>query len=340
MVVKPYIYTLLISSTLAMHSHVSNASGEYDPINDKKIAIQKGTDILTQDYIDSLINHSQEVQQKALASYEPSNKPVGLPSVRHYKILISESMGDTALNALLKEYQHRNDVSFVIRGLLPTERTFNDAAQRIMRLMQGFKQVPNISLDPRPFSYMNTETVPHLLAYDGDHVIASVSGLTNIPWVNQQLADGNQGDLGSYGNQVKISERHIEDILKERVEACLKMVEMSHRADHKPNQLSGGQKQRLAIARGLYKQGDVLLFDDVFSALDLQTEQLIVQSLLGKKGKTIIISTHRMAIIDYMDKILLLNNGELTAFDTPDIIKQHFADELHEILNTHEVDLV
>ena len=224
MVTKPYIYTLLISSTLAMHSHTSNASGEYDSINDKQIAIQKGTDILTQNYIDKLILNSKEMQQNALASHEPINKEIGIAPMRHYKILISDSMGEDALNALFKEYQYRDDVSFVIRGLLPTERTFNDAAQRIMRLMQGFEQIPNISLDPRPFSHMNTETVPHLLAYDGDRVIASVSGLTNIPWLKQQVSDGNTGDLGSYGSQVKISERHIEDILKERIDALDKQA--------------------------------------------------------------------------------------------------------------------
>ena len=224
MVTKLSIYTLLISSTLAMHSHTSNASGEYDSINDKQTAIQKGTDILTQDYIDNLILNSKEIQLNALASHESIKREISIAPMRHYKILISDSMGGDALNTLFKEYQYRDDVSFVIRGLLPTERTFNDAAQRIMRLMQGFKQVPNISLDPRPFKYMNTETVPHLLVYDGDSVMASVSGLTNIPWVKQQLSDGNTGDLGSYGSQVKITERNIEDILKERTEALDKQA--------------------------------------------------------------------------------------------------------------------
>ena len=49
--------------------------------------------------------------------------------------------------------------------------------------------------------------------------------------------------------------------------------------------LSGGQKQRLAIARGLYKSADLLLFDDVFSALDSQTEQKIVKYLIEDNSK-------------------------------------------------------
>lgn len=60
--------------------------------------------------------------------------------------------------------------------------------------------------------------------------------------------------------------------------------------------LSGGQKARIALARALYARPDILILDDVFSALDKTTEEHIFQSLFGAKGllndKTVILATN------------------------------------------------
>ena len=77
--------------------------------------------------------------------------------------------------------------------------------------------------------------------------------------------------------------------------------------------LSGGQKQRIGIARALYKDADILLFDEITSALDSETEQAITESIsnLAKLNKTVIIVAHRLSTLKYCDRIYELKNGEV-----------------------------
>jgi ATP-binding cassette subfamily B multidrug efflux pump len=76
--------------------------------------------------------------------------------------------------------------------------------------------------------------------------------------------------------------------------------------------LSGGQKQRVSIARAIFKQPQVLIFDDCLSAVDTRTEEEILSNL-GRimQGKTSIIISHRISTIKNADKILVLDNGEI-----------------------------
>ena len=77
--------------------------------------------------------------------------------------------------------------------------------------------------------------------------------------------------------------------------------------------LSGGQKQRLGIARALYFNPEVMIFDEVTSSLDLQTENEFLNSILKfKKQKTLIIVTHRPSLLRACNKIYKLEEGKLT----------------------------
>ena len=76
--------------------------------------------------------------------------------------------------------------------------------------------------------------------------------------------------------------------------------------------LSGGQKQRISIARALLSDPETLLLDDSLSAVDAKTEEKILTALKGmRKGKTTIISSHRISAIQHADLILVLQNGEI-----------------------------
>ncbi|RZL41178.1 MAG: ABC transporter ATP-binding protein, partial [Pedobacter sp.] len=76
--------------------------------------------------------------------------------------------------------------------------------------------------------------------------------------------------------------------------------------------LSGGQKQRVSIARALIKDPEILLLDDSLSAVDTETEELILNNLLEFcQNKTTIIVTHRVSSAKNADKIIILEDGKI-----------------------------
>lgn len=77
---------------------------------------------------------------------------------------------------------------------------------------------------------------------------------------------------------------------------------------------SGGQKQRLSIARSLYKDAEVLIFDDTFSALDYKTDMLVRKNIKENlNDKTVIIVAQRIGTIKNADNILVIDDGKIIA---------------------------
>ena len=77
-------------------------------------------------------------------------------------------------------------------------------------------------------------------------------------------------------------------------------------------QLSGGQRQRLLIARAIYKDPDILIFDEATSHLDTENERQIIINLQNYlKGKTNIIIAHRLSTVVNADKIIYLDKGKI-----------------------------
>ncbi len=82
--------------------------------------------------------------------------------------------------------------------------------------------------------------------------------------------------------------------------------------------LSGGQKQRISIARAIVKDPAILILDDSVSAVDIKTEEQILTNIKAKrKGKTTILISSRVSTVSHLDKVLVLNNGEIEAYDKP-----------------------
>ena len=82
--------------------------------------------------------------------------------------------------------------------------------------------------------------------------------------------------------------------------------------------LSGGQKQRITIARTLARKAPVLVLDDSTSALDMETEQCIHDTLRELKDTTKIIIGHRISAVCHADEILILENGQIVERGTHD----------------------
>ena len=107
----------------------------------------------------------------------------------------------------------------------------------------------------------------------------------------------------------------------------LELVELPDKALAYPAQLSGGQKQRIAIARALAKNPKILLCDEPTGALDYQTGKSILkllQDTCHKKGKTVVVITHNLAIAPMADRVIEMKNGKIsniTINDNPQLVE-------------------
>lgn len=117
---------------------------------------------------------------------------------------------------------------------------------------------------------------------------------------------------------------------QERVENAAKNAHVHHnivdfpkgydtRVGERGITLSGGQKQRVSIARAIVKEPRILIFDDSLSAVDTETEDIILNSLRGMINRsTTIIIAHRISSVKHADKILVLDNGKVIESGTHD----------------------
>jgi ATP-binding cassette subfamily B protein len=81
--------------------------------------------------------------------------------------------------------------------------------------------------------------------------------------------------------------------------------------------LSEGQKQRLLIARVIYKNPEIIIFDEATNSLDANNEKVIVENLSGFfEGKTVIVVAHRLSTVRNADKIVVLDSGRITESGT------------------------
>ena len=120
----------------------------------------------------------------------------------------------------------------------------------------------------------------------------------------------------------------------------LKKVGLSDKADTYPAKLSGGQQQRVAIARALAMEPDIMLFDEVTSALDpeLVGEVLRTMQELRNDGMTMLIVTHELGFAYAVaDRVLFLHAGEIFEQGSPaEILISPQKDRTREFLSGHD----
>ena len=124
--------------------------------------------------------------------------------------------------------------------------------------------------------------------------------------------------------------KQLEEESKEKALKLLKRVGLEDKANAYPSQLSGGQKQRIAIVRALALEPDVLLFDELTSALDPEMvgEVLQVISDLARDGITMVVVTHEMGFARKVGtRVLFMDGGQIAEQGTPEEIFEHPQNE-------------
>lgn len=142
-----------------------------------------------------------------------------------------------------------------------------------------------------------------------------------------------QGDIKS---NMLIGKR---DATDEEIENALSQAQVDFVSDLKDevaqggSNFSGGQKQRLSIARALMDKHDFYIFDDCFSALDMNTERKIKNNLKNLKESAILIVSQRISTIMDADEILVIDNGEIVERGTHQTLAES-CEIYKEIVNT------
>ncbi len=138
--------------------------------------------------------------------------------------------------------------------------------------------------------------------------------LSYIPQENYLLDSSILENITFSDNNKKIDFDKIDQItkslnLEKLIEESAKGLETQ--VGDKGIKLSGGQRQRIAIARALYKDSQILIFDESTSSLDQETEKMIISDIYKIKTKTIFIISHKLEILSNCDEIIELSDGKI-----------------------------
>jgi len=113
-------------------------------------------------------------------------------------------------------------------------------------------------------------------------------------------------------------------------EHALSIVGLTHRANDNPDELSGGQQQRVQIARALVAHPDILLLDEPTVGLDVEAAERLLGELRVRAdaGALVIVSSHDLGLLEtYCDRVLLLAEGKLVAFESQAAFMARFGGE-------------
>lgn len=127
-----------------------------------------------------------------------------------------------------------------------------------------------------------------------------------------------------------------------RVKELMELVKLPYEQYGKrhPKQLSGGQQQRVGVARALAANPQIMLLDEPFGAVDAITRKELQKQIKSihkeLSGKTFLFVTHDINEAFYLgDKVMIMNNGEISQYDTPkNIVTNPKTDFVKELLDT------
>ena len=165
----------------------------------------------------------------------------------------------------------------------------------------------NVAINDIPINSIDTKDLYKKIAYlSQDYMIYKMSLKENIV-----LADMPE-------NAVEDIKRIVSKIgLDDIAASCGDISQVYFGKEFGGIELSGGQKQRLAIARAIYKAGNLVILDEPTSAIDpIQEAEILSQIMNMVKGKTAIIISHRMSVCTKVDRIIVMKEGAISEAGT------------------------
>ncbi len=139
------------------------------------------------------------------------------------------------------------------------------------------------------------------------NTIAYVPQNSNIDWNFPVLVE-DVVMMGRYGYMGLMRRPKVQD--KKAVDEALERVNLSDLRYRQISELSGGQKKRMFVARALAHNGSIILLDEPFNGIDINTEENLVTLFksLAKNGKLILVSTHNLGSVPHFcDQVILIN---------------------------------
>jgi len=250
------------------------------------------------------------IVQRAKASYERIEEIENTPNDidTDYK-LNTRPVGNIEFN--IKEFNFPGDskegiynVHFEVRegttvGIVGRTGSGKSTLIRLLLREYDTKEMHEITYGEHPIRDYNVQLLRNQFGYvPQEHFLFSTSIRNNIAFSNEKIGD-NQIFAASQASDIH------EDILSfpDQYQTVVGERGVS---------LSGGQKQRISIARALLIDPEVLILDDSLSAVDAKTEEVILSNLKKlRKGKTNIITAHRMSAVKQADEIIVMDKGTI-----------------------------
>ena len=128
-------------------------------------------------------------------------------------------------------------------------------------------------------------------------------------------------------------------ILQKRITDLKQLLDMNDFFNRHYGLLSGGQRRRVDIARALIHKPTILFLDEPTTGLDPLSRRQVwntIEGLRKNQRLTIFLTTHYMEEVEYADKVLIINDGQLKAMGTPYELKKKFARNTLDILTDNQ----
>ena len=180
------------------------------------------------------------------------------------------------------------------------------------------------------------QLIPRIFDTEGDSVFIDDRSIQEIPLnvLRRQIAFVDQEPFLFSASIRKNIAMGREGVTDEEIDAMVRCVHLTPDLDRWPQgletvvgergvSLSGGQKQRIALARTLIRNPKILILDDAFSSLDIETEAIILSNIRKiTQSLTTLVITHRLTITRRVDQVVVLEHGEIVENGTHEKLMQ------------------